>query len=154
MLDLVLSRQPEPRLINVVHPRPTSWDTIIKQLNDATGANLPIIPYTEWFTKVEAHGKDSSSQTSVTIVSPIALFSLHGLTQFLSFYQPAVKLLDFFRSFNSEASGDIASEAGGFATFATDELLKQSGAAYNLKPLGPEHVQAWLRYWNKQAFLN
>lgn len=81
VLDLVLSRQPEPRLVNVVHPQPTPWDTIIKQINNFAGANLPTIPYAEWLNKLEAHGKDSSSQILVTIVSRAALFSLHEFTQ-------------------------------------------------------------------------
>lgn len=69
ILDLVVLPQPEPPLVNVVHPRPIAWDTVFKLINDAIGANLPAVPYAEWLSKLEAHDKDSSTQTLQKIVS-------------------------------------------------------------------------------------
>lgn len=54
MIDLVMSKDPLPPFLNLVHPHPVSWnvvrDSLRKHLAPRT---LAIIPLCEWLDKVE-----------------------------------------------------------------------------------------------------
>lgn len=52
-IDLLFPDAQLPQLVNVVHPRPTSWSEILNGLSSELG-NLPIIPLTEWVSRLEA----------------------------------------------------------------------------------------------------
>ena len=52
-IDLLFRDAQLPQLVNVVHPRPTSWSEILNGLSSELG-NLPIIPLTEWVGRLEA----------------------------------------------------------------------------------------------------
>jgi hypothetical protein len=75
VLDLVLSRQPEPRLLNVVHPQPVAWNEVIKLVNDATGKNLSTVPYAKWLAMLEDSEQKSRSEAQILhdVVSQLCL---------------------------------------------------------------------------------
>lgn len=54
VLNLVLSRESPPDVLNVVHPRPARWTEVFGTINDALGAQLPFVPYAQWLAKLEA----------------------------------------------------------------------------------------------------
>lgn len=60
-------------MINVVHPRPVSWDHILKLINDALGAQLPMVPYGDWLAKLEALNQNPSSQILADFVSILSI---------------------------------------------------------------------------------
>ncbi|KAI0085165.1 hypothetical protein BDY19DRAFT_909277 [Irpex rosettiformis] len=132
VLDLVLTRQLEPRLLNVVHPRPIAWDEVFKLIKDEIGVNLPTIPYADWLAKLEAHDGETSAKTLQDI--------------------PALKLLEFFRSFSRETNA-VSVEAGGLPVFSTTELQNKSETALAILPLQSNHARAWIRYWKGLGFL-
>lgn len=56
--DMVVSDHKAPTVLNVVHPRPVQWDHVMRLINDAMDAQLPMVPYRDWLAKLEAlaHG--------------------------------------------------------------------------------------------------
>lgn len=73
ILDVAWSRTSEPAL-NIVHPRPTSWNVILDSINDAIVAEglapkkLPFVNFSTWVAQLEEHAADSSPE-ALTIVS-------------------------------------------------------------------------------------
>ena len=75
------------------------------------------------------------------------------------FFQPAIKLLDFFRNL---AAGDLQitrdgrsdAEAGGFNMFSTSRTQDISKTMRDLKPLKSEDVELWVKYWDAAGLFN
>jgi len=68
----------EPSIaINLVHPRPVAWKTLMQPVADAifkhkiTSAPLPLIPFSEWFVKLKLSAKDTSEENMKRIVRVI-----------------------------------------------------------------------------------
>ena len=68
-VDWVLSRDEMPRLVNVVHPRPTSWDVILRGLRAELGEGLPRVTLAEWVAKLEAYSDSPTEEDLSRIVS-------------------------------------------------------------------------------------
>jgi thioester reductase-like protein len=66
-VDWVLSKDELPRLVNVVHPRPTTWDVILRGLRKELGESVPLVPLSRWVSKLEARS-DSPTQDDLTAV--------------------------------------------------------------------------------------
>lgn len=55
-------------MLNVVHPRPTEWNTVIKLIGDALvlqkklSSPLDFISFQEWFYILEAHAKAANQE--------------------------------------------------------------------------------------------
>jgi hypothetical protein len=51
--------------LNIVHPRPVAWDTIISGINDAlahenvVAKRLPVVEFSEWFELLETKARDT-----------------------------------------------------------------------------------------------
>ena len=76
VLDVVLSPESPPEVLNVVHPRPTSWDVILRGLREELGGNLPLVPLTEWVAKLETYSANPTKNDLEAIVrSPVPLTS-------------------------------------------------------------------------------
>lgn len=67
--DIVVSKEPVPKTVNVSHPRPVLWNEVFKLINDALGAHLPMVPYAQWLEKVEALNQNPTPQTLEDVVS-------------------------------------------------------------------------------------
>jgi hypothetical protein len=80
ILDLVLSTDEAPKLLNVVHPHAVTWRETFDAINSVLGQNLPFVPYTDWVGQVKARSIDASQQTLETIVrSPAARNHMRAL---------------------------------------------------------------------------
>jgi hypothetical protein len=80
ILDLVMSTEEPPKLLNVVHPHAVTWRETFDAINSALGQNLPFVPYTDWVEQVKARSIDASQQTLETIVrSPAARNHMRAL---------------------------------------------------------------------------
>lgn len=77
-IDWVVARNELPPLVNVVHPRPTSWEVILRGLREELGGTLPIVPLPEWAARLEARAASPSAEDLVNIVSPRLILILHG----------------------------------------------------------------------------
>lgn len=73
-------------------------------------------------------------------------------------FQPAVKLLDFFRQLSAgdlkvTLDGLLDSEAGGLTNFSTCKTQDISKTMRELKPLVSEDVERWVKYWDSTGLL-
>ena len=75
VLDVVLSKASPPETLNLVHPRPITWHTMMDKVNagllasKAANERLPMIPFTEWISALENKGKSVSAEESQQLVS-------------------------------------------------------------------------------------
>lgn len=153
MIDVALNEQSPPAL-NIVHPRPVPFDSLIAGVNDGlvnegiVPTQIPVLPIQEWFSLLEARSKGASDDVIKQIVRPI----LASLAAVLIVPQPAIKLLEFFRnSSNADAalrSGQRkGSESGGMAEFSTTKSQAISSTMKDLPALGRTEAHMWIKYW-------
>ena len=63
-----------PSVLNIVHPRPTEWNTIIKLIGEALVSQkkldtpLSFVSFQEWFSILESHAHSSNPAVEVKIV--------------------------------------------------------------------------------------
>jgi hypothetical protein len=74
------------------------------------------------------------------------------------FCQPAIKLLEFFRSIslNDEWARTHATakmEAGGIASFSTAKSALVSEAIAQMRPVGEPEARSWVQYWISEGHL-
>ncbi|KAG1821535.1 uncharacterized protein BJ212DRAFT_903805 [Suillus subaureus] len=126
ILDVAFAAEEPPIVVNLVHPRPTAWKTLIQPIAEAmvehkiTSSPLPFVPFSEWLERLESSAKDVSEETMKRI--------------------PAIKLLDFMRSMAHSdvairASGVMDTEAGCMTLFATAVAERVSPTMKELKEL-------------------
>ncbi|KAG1857999.1 hypothetical protein C8R48DRAFT_273106 [Suillus tomentosus] len=138
ILDVAFAAEEPPIAVNLVHPRPVAWRTLIQPVADAlverkvTNYPLPLVPFSEWHDKLESSAKDLSKEAMKRI--------------------PAIKLLDFMRfmarsDIATRASGEMGSEAGGVASFATAVAERVSPTMKELKSLSSADAAQWVDYW-------
>ncbi|KAG2133352.1 putative aminoadipate reductase [Suillus clintonianus] len=139
ILDVAFSQEEPPIAVNLVHPRPVAWATLMRPVADAifdrkiTSVPMPLIPFSEWFEKVELSAKNASEENIQRI--------------------PAIKLLDFMRVMSRSdiairASGDMRSEVGGITSFATGVAQRVSLTVKELEPLSSVAATQWVDYWD------
>lgn len=75
-VDWVVSRDDLPPLVNVVHPRPTTWDVILKGLHEELGDGLSMTPLQDWVNKLEERSANPTAQDLQDIVRVYFLLSL------------------------------------------------------------------------------
>ncbi len=68
-VDLVVSQVPLPPTINVVHPRPTTWDSVLEDISEELGGHIPFVPMDEWVAKLDAFPTEVSTDELLRIVS-------------------------------------------------------------------------------------
>ncbi|KAG1898169.1 uncharacterized protein F5891DRAFT_956098, partial [Suillus fuscotomentosus] len=138
ILDVAFAEEEPPIAVNLVHPRPTVWKTLMQPIADAlvehkaTSYPLPLVPFSEWLEKLELSAKDLHQETMDCI--------------------PAIKLLNFMRSMAQSdiairASREMGSEAGGMTLFATAIAECISPTMKELKSLSSADAAQWVDYW-------
>lgn len=134
ILDIAFSSEAEP-VINLVHPKPVSWVSIVTQLQRALKKDIPVKPAAEWFEILESQSQMTSSE------------DIHRI--------PALKLLAFFREMiQGDDGNDDDQESGGLPRFSTSKAEKHSSTMFNVKSIGSEEVEGWVRYWKEVGFLS
>jgi hypothetical protein len=79
ILDVAWSTE-APAALNVVHPRPIAWNSILSSINDAiveeglSPSRIPVVDFSAWVSSLESHAKDSSPESLENIVSLVSLF--------------------------------------------------------------------------------
>ncbi|KAH7928011.1 putative aminoadipate reductase [Leucogyrophana mollusca] len=138
ILDVAFSQEQPPIAINLVHPRPVEWTAVMKPVGDAllrkavSSEAVPLVPFKEWFARLEARAQDTSEENIRRI--------------------PAIKLLAFMRVLagadtSIRESGNKNAEAGGFTTFSTDKARAASLTMRELEPLSSAEAERWVQYW-------
>lgn len=137
ILDIASADAPSILAINIVHPRPVSWSSIIFAIRDALirekhlAANaLRVVPFRDWVDLVEKHANQSDTRDI-----------------------PAVKLLDFFRHLSQADEAVLENtESGGFAMFSTTKAQMVSTTMSELSPLTADDAGRWVKYWIDAGF--
>ncbi|KAG2140138.1 putative aminoadipate reductase [Suillus clintonianus] len=138
ILDVAFAEEEPPIAVNVVHPRPTAWRTLIQPVADAlverkvVSNPLLLVSFSAWLEMLELSAKDMSEENIKRI--------------------PAIKLLDFMRFMAQSdivirASGEMRSEAGGFTPFSTAIAERVSPTMQELEPLSSADAAQWVDYW-------
>ncbi|OAX38467.1 putative aminoadipate reductase [Rhizopogon vinicolor AM-OR11-026] len=138
ILDVAFAEQEPPIAVNLVHPRPVAWKTLMQPVAKAiferkvTGDPLPLVPFSEWLEKLESAAKDTSESNMKRL--------------------PAIKLLDFMRFIArsdkaTRASGEMSPDAGSFAPFATGVAQRVSPTMRELESLSSVDAVQWVEYW-------
>jgi hypothetical protein len=65
--------------------------------------------------------------------------------------QPAIKLLDFFRTFAGAMDVAPTAEAGGAATFSTDKAREATQAMRDAAPISEASVASWVKFWQSKG---
>jgi len=139
ILDVGFTRKSPPGALNIVHPQPIPWVSMISSISSALSAELntealPLIPFKEWVARLEEKSKTAKDDDLKKI--------------------PAVKLLDFFRgiAMNNEdfaKAKDGVFESGGLAIFQTEKAQEISRTMRSLRQVGNEDAKQWVGYWNR-----
>ena len=80
IIELAFQNQHLPPVLNIVHPRPTEWNTIIKLVNDALVLQkkihtpLPLVSFQEWFSNLEGRTQSPDQAVEIKIVCPFFFF--------------------------------------------------------------------------------
>ncbi|KAJ7626112.1 acetyl-CoA synthetase-like protein [Roridomyces roridus] len=126
IVDVALMAESPPPVLNVLHPWPVPWDTIMEALG--TEARLPLVPMAEWVARLRERAPSATGED---------LESIHAL-----------KLVGFFTA--AVLSGKMNT------TFETSKALQMSETMRELanKPLGEEDVRRWVAYWRRKGFIS
>ena len=68
-VDLLVSREPLPPMVNVVHPHPTTWEDVLANVRDELGGHIPYVSMDEWIDKLEILSANASNDDLQRIVS-------------------------------------------------------------------------------------
>ncbi|PIL37207.1 hypothetical protein GSI_00900 [Ganoderma sinense ZZ0214-1] len=117
-------------ILHLVHPRPIPWHDLITPMAQELG--VPLAPYTTWLAALESSGSVEGSEGDATRENP------------------ALRLLDFFRSF---ALGNEKPPLG-LWQLATSKAVNASETLANMPQIGEADVRRWVAAWRKSGFLN
>ncbi|KAF8892830.1 acetyl-CoA synthetase-like protein [Gymnopilus junonius] len=136
ILDLVFSEEVYPAAINVLHPKPVPWNTvmeyIIESLEEEEHKTLSLISFVEWVAVLEKVPDERC---------PIV---------------PALKLLEFFRSLSQNGGRTMPTlsdvhdaEAGGSPQFCLKNIQEYCQSLKEVGPLNKGDVGRWVKYWDQ-----
>ena len=69
VLDLIVSAEPAPSVINVVHPHPVPWSTIFSGVKSALRSPIPFVTFREWLAKLEVVAQQPTPTQLEAVVS-------------------------------------------------------------------------------------
>ncbi|KAI6156288.1 putative aminoadipate reductase [Pisolithus thermaeus] len=131
ILDVALSDEEPPIVVNLVHPRPVEFEALMKPISDAlfekniTRERLALAHSSEWFHKLEKQAINANEEKIRQV--------------------PAIKLLDYLRTFDQQSSGE---DTGVLAViFATDTAERVSKTMKVLPPISRSDAMRWVDYW-------
>ncbi|KIJ18040.1 hypothetical protein PAXINDRAFT_9124 [Paxillus involutus ATCC 200175] len=136
ILDVAFAEDEPSTAVNLVPPRPVEWASLMKPISSTlyqknlTSELLPLVPFGQWATSLEKCAADTSEDNIRRV--------------------PAIKLLNFMRSFGQEDTARrqdrSGAEAVGFTDFTTDVAQRVSRTMRELEPLSPSDVTSWVDY--------
>lgn len=68
ILDVAFADEEPPPTMNLVHPRPVTWKSVVQPISEAiyqkglTSSPLPLISFTQWVERLEKHAVDTSEE--------------------------------------------------------------------------------------------
>ncbi|KAJ3878281.1 hypothetical protein F5051DRAFT_328254 [Lentinula edodes] len=120
-------------VLNVVHPNPVKWGTIMAELSGTL--HLPLVPYVEWFGCIEGISRE---QATLSAQKPIF---------------GALKLLDMFRYGVKPHPGFESMGLLPEAVFTQSLQLSSTLKAAQKEQIGTRDIQKWVAKWQAVQFL-
>jgi hypothetical protein len=75
LLDIGFSQEPAPIAVNVVHPKPISWTSVMQHIRSTLLKEkglppdaLPLVPYSDWVSAVEKRARNPTETDTQEIV--------------------------------------------------------------------------------------
>ncbi|KAF9223042.1 putative aminoadipate reductase [Gyrodon lividus] len=139
VLDVAFTIKASPPALNIVNPRVAPWSDVMSSVRDAIlkqkslgSEGLSMVPFKDWFARLEKKAKDASSEDLVNI--------------------PAIKLLEFFRRMvlgdeRGRTQTATRKEAGGMTDFRTAKSQLVSKTMAQMRPVGAVEARSWVQYW-------
>ncbi|KAJ7667223.1 hypothetical protein B0H17DRAFT_990381 [Mycena rosella] len=117
----------QDRYLHITHPRPVLVNDIISLLSQALG--IPRVPYSEWLASLEAD----------------------AVQEFAASTNPAVRLLEFFRSYQ-----EVSDEQEAFfpAVLGNTYGIRTASSLQSIAPLSALDVSAWLSYLRQGGYIS
>lgn len=75
ILDVAFSQEQPSIAVNLVHPQPITWSSMISAIGDAlmrenvTSTPLPLLPFPQWFQRLEERAHTATGEDLIEIVS-------------------------------------------------------------------------------------
>ncbi|KAF5372278.1 hypothetical protein D9757_009652 [Collybiopsis confluens] len=144
LLDVGFSTERPPMAVNVVHPRPVPWTSVVQKLRtilirekQLAPDALRIVPYKQWLAKVEDYAKSPTEADFNNV--------------------PAIKLVDFYRA---QVTVDEALkkdrlegyESAGLTPLSTKNVERLSERMSKLERLDEPVIEKWVKYWTAAGF--
>lgn len=123
-------------VLNIVHPRPTSWSSIVSALSEKL--SIPTAPYAEWLESLE--------KAAASVPSDKA--SLEATHRSI----PALQLLSMFRSMKDAVQTE-SKEALGQSRISCAKAVSVSKSMRNAGVLGGRDAERWVASWRRIEFL-
>ena len=116
--------------INLCNPTPVLWSTLIKHY--ASSLNVPLVPYNEWYTRLEKTSYQRFSSGDAGIIS----------------HNPVYKLVGFYGSLKDQRNEETEAFMGN--KFETNSVkLTKSLGNINISQLDTRDVERSLAHWKK-----
>lgn len=133
--------------LHIVHPRPVRWSTVIEPIAQQLG--VPLVPYDEWFSRLESSANDYESHSNPRSKAP----NKYGGE--LS----ALRLVDFYRLGSSESKERSRSGMESMGLIVKVATQKGANASPSLTPgacpqISLEDIERWMEYWRNTKFLH
>ncbi|KAF9073069.1 hypothetical protein BDP27DRAFT_1289576 [Rhodocollybia butyracea] len=133
ILDIGFAEENPPMAINLVHPHPVPWSSLMESIRESLiiAKHLPydalrMVSFHKWLQALETASASATLETLRDI--------------------PAAKIIEFLRTlgeFNEEAP---ETEVGGLS-LATDHIQRISQQMRELEPIGSHEANLWVEYW-------
>ena len=112
-----------------MHPRPTTWNTVIEDIHRALVGKIPalaLVPFDSWVDQLRELQKHPGA--------------IHRV--------PAIKLLDFFEGCLVAQRGETdAKEAMGFPRLEVHQTAGRSDVLFKMPSITTTDIFKWLCYW-------
>ncbi|KAJ7246827.1 acetyl-CoA synthetase-like protein [Mycena haematopus] len=135
VLDVAFSTKAESNVYNLVHPRPVSWNFVAKTLREVLAKKgfpeLPLVPFADWFAKLEVASEKADARTI-----------------------PGISLIGFFHYLATASTTTSSDTEFGEMDFATEKMQAVSSTIRAVRPMGADHVEAWVSYWVAAGYIS
>ena len=123
-------------VLHLVHPLPAPWNTLASTFADLL--EIPLVSYDEWLKALERRVVDVES-------SPLEV-------EMAYLHNPALRLIDFFRSVSANVSSEDL-EPLGIAKLSSENAQSSSLALRLAHCMGKSDVRLWLSFWRRSQFI-
>ncbi|KAJ4474501.1 acetyl-CoA synthetase-like protein [Lentinula aciculospora] len=147
ILDVAFTPQDLPLVVNLVHPFPVSWTSVMeairktlitaKNLDDSNA--LPLVPLSNWVAALEEAGNRNTATEQTSIELPAS--------KIVGFIQNMVLGEKLVARYN----GDLPMEAAGLTSLDTINARRISSRMRCLAPIGLVDTEMWIKYWIKKG---